>query len=400
MRIALFTETFLPKIDGIVTMLTKTVECLRKDNHEVLIFAPSGGPKDFFGAMVVEIPSMSFPLYPELRLAPPRSFMREKLNEFQPDILHLFEPALLGIGGLYYGAALRLPIVISYHTNLPAYLHHYKLGFLRNSTWSLMRARHRRADLNLCTSTAMIDDLRVHGVERLALWNRAVDSERFRPGTRSAETRMFLSQGFPEAPLLLYVGRLSAEKGIKKIREVLRALPHTRLAIVGEGPMRRELELYFRGTNCFFTGYLQGKALASAYASADVFVMPSETETLGLVLMEAMASGCPVVACRSGGIPDAVQDGITGFLFDPMDSERFIEGVRHALATGPELSAVRGRAREDAEQHGWQSATAQLLEYYRECIQMEKADPPVVSGKLFGQAGNAVLLGLLRRLLP
>src|SRR5271170_5670300 len=211
LKIAIITESFLPKIDGIVTMLTNTVDCLRRNGDEVLIFAPSGGPAEIFGAEVVGMPSAAFPLYPELRLALPRTSMRQKLEEFQPDLLHVFEPVLLGVGGIYYSAELGIPLVVSYHTNLPAYLRYYKLGLIEKLTWTLMRVRHRRANLNLCTSTAMMEDLERHGIDHLALWERAVDASRFRSGMVSPEMRSRLSGGNPESPLFLYVGRLSAE---------------------------------------------------------------------------------------------------------------------------------------------------------------------------------------------
>src|SRR5277367_4703643 len=168
-------------------MLSNTVECLRRNGDEVMIFAPSGGPSELFGAEVVAMPSTAFPLYKELRLALPRTSMRQKLEQFQPDVLHAFEPVLLGVGGIYYSGELGIPLVVSYHTNLPAYLRYYKIGLIEKITWKLMRTRHRRANLNLCTSTAMIDDLGVHGIDHLALWERAVDAGRFHPGMVSPE---------------------------------------------------------------------------------------------------------------------------------------------------------------------------------------------------------------------
>jgi glycosyltransferase involved in cell wall biosynthesis len=400
MRIVLMTEPFLPKIDGIVTMLTKTVECLRNRGDEVLIFAPSGGPTELFGAEIVGLPSMRFPLYPELRLALPRASMRAKLQAFHPDIVHLFEPALLGLGGLYYSQVLKLPLVISSHTNLPAYLRYYKLGALESLTWMLMRERHRRANLNLCTSTVTLNDLRVHGIKDLALWERAVDSTLFAPGARSAEMRNRLSNGEPGKPLLLYVGRLSSEKEVPRLRDVIWALPEARLAIVGDGPVRQELEKQFHGTPTVFTGYLRGEALASAYASADLFVLPSKTETLGLVLLEAMASGCPVVACRAGGVPDAVQDGSTGFLFEPTDPDGLVRTVKRALSSATDLDAVRRHARQDVEQHSWEGATDQLRQMYAETIQhyspKESSQPDSAVKRLAIRA----TLATLRTLLP
>jgi len=394
------TETFLPKIDGIVTMVSKTVETLQARGDEVMIFAPSGGPTELFGAEVVSLPSAPFPFYPELRVAPPRASMRRHLDRFQPDIFHLFEPSLLGIGGIYYGKVLHIPIVISYHTNLPAYLHYYGLGFFEGPTWRLMRERHLRADLNLCTSTVMMDELRTHGIDRLALWERAVDAQRFHPSKCSAEMRNILSEGEPHRPLLLYVGRLSAEKDIRTLRDVLRAMPEVRLAIVGDGPVRHELERHFRGTPTYFAGYLRGEPLAAAYASADLFVMASKTETLGLVLMEAMASGCPVVACRAGGVPDAVENGVTGFLFEPEDRHGLVETVRHALASPAERAAIRIRARADVEKHSWEGSTDQLLHYYQQAIEHPR---PKAAKDMPGRPPGLrrrLILGSLRKLLP
>lgn len=369
MRIALMTEPFLPKIDGIVTMFIKTTECLRRAGHEVLIFAPAGGPTELFGAEVVGLPSVRFTLYPELRLALPRGSMRDRLIDFAPDVIHAFEPVLLGVGGIYYSQVLKIPLVVSAHTNIPAYLRYYKLRPLEKLCWMLMRERHRRSSLNLCTSSVTLNDLQAHGIANLALWERAVDSKLFHPEAKSTEMRNRLSDGEPDKPLLLYVGRLSAEKQVEKLRDVVHAIPGTRLAIVGDGPVRADLEKHFNGTPTVFTGYLRGEELAAAFASSDLFVFPSETETLGLVLLESMASGCPVVACRAGGITDAVQDGHTGFLFDPSDPGALVRTVKRALASPADLEAVRIHAREDTERHSWEGATEQLAHLYEAAIQ-------------------------------
>ena len=143
MRIAFFTETFLPKTDGIVTTLCQTIHQLREIGHEVLIFSPAGGIVEFENCPVVGMKSIAFPLYPELRLALPRASMRKVLAEFMPDILHVADPALLGIAALYYGGgkqggALHLPVVVSYHTDLPNYLHYYGLGFLQPHVWKIL----------------------------------------------------------------------------------------------------------------------------------------------------------------------------------------------------------------------------------------------------------------------
>ena len=227
---------------------------------------------------------------------------------------------------------------------------------------------HNQAQINLVTSTAMKTELSEHGVENIEVWQRGVDTELFRPELASAEMRDRLTQGHPEAPLLLYIGRLSAEKEIDRIKPVLQAIPDARLALVGDGPYRTELEAHFADTHTNFVGYLAGDDLASAYASADAFVFPSRTETLGLVLLEAMAAGCPVVAANSGGIPDIVTDGVNGFLFDPLDEAGAIVATRRLIESKAEHELMRRNAVAEAEQWGWSAATRQLQQFYRQVL--------------------------------
>ena len=368
MRIALFTETFLPKIDGIVTRLSHTVEHLQRLGNRVLIFAPEGGLKEYKGAQIYGVDGLPLPWYPELKMAFPRPSIGEKLEQFQPDIIHVVNPAILGLGGLYYGKKLDIPILASYHTHLPKYLQHYGLAMLEPLLWELLKGAHNQAELNLCTSSAMVEELSNHGIERVDLWQRGVDTELYTPDLASLEMRNRLSQNNPESPLLLYVGRLGAEKEIERIKPILDAIPNARLALVGDGPHRQNLEQYFAGTPTYFVGYLRGKELASAYASADVFIFPSRTETLGLVLLEAMAAGTPVVAARSGGIPDIVTDGVNGYLFDPREVGGAIGATQRLFAHREEREILRQNARTEALRWGWGAATQQLVRYYQSIV--------------------------------
>jgi glycosyltransferase involved in cell wall biosynthesis len=387
MRIALFTETFIPKIDGIVTTLCETVRHLRCLGHEVLVFAPgeggAGAVTEFEGARIIGMRGRSFPLYPELRLSLPRASMRDQIRDFQPDLLHVADPALLGIAALYYGGgenggALRLPLVVSYHTDLPAYLHYYGLGWLEPHIWRIMRVRHNRATLNLCTSAAMLEQLSQHGIERVALWPGGVDLARFHPGRRSQAMRTRLTSGHPDKPLLAYVGRLSPEKDIESLKTILQAFPGARLALVGDGPHRKTLERHFAGMDVYFAGFLRGDELAEAYASSDVFVMPSRTETLGLVVLEAMSSGLPVVGARAGGIPELIQDG-AGCLFE--SDQEAIEAVRVFLNCPNKRRAAGEAARTQAASHSWKTATLQLVEHYKAACATQKlrAEAPLVA---------------------
>jgi glycosyltransferase involved in cell wall biosynthesis len=372
MRIALFTETFLPKVDGIVTRLRHTIEHLQRSGDEVLVICPDSGITEYKGAKIYGVSGFPLPLYPELKMALPRPAIGQILEQFQPDIIHVVNPAVLGLAGIFYSKVLDIPLVASYHTHLPQYLQHYGLGMLEGLLWELLKAGHNQAALNLCTSTAMMEELTTHGIERVNLWQRGVDTETFHPSLVSEEMRSRLSQNHPDSPLLLYVGRLSAEKEIERIKPILEAIPAARLALVGDGPHRQALEKHFANTNTHFVGYLVGKELASAFASADAFIFPSRTETLGLVLLEAMAAGCPVVAARSGGIPDIVTDGVNGYLFAPdAGDEGAIAATLRLLEMKQERESIRQNARREAERWGWAAATRQLQDYYQKVIYSE-----------------------------
>ncbi|KAA6457289.1 glycosyltransferase family 1 protein [Acidobacteria bacterium AB60] len=406
MRVALFTETFVPKIDGIVTTLCETIRQLRVLGHDVLVVAPDGGLREFQDSAIAGMKAWSFPLYPELRLALPRASLRNVIRDFAPDLIHVADPALLGIAGLYYsggkdGGALRLPLVISYHTDLPAYLRYYKLGFLEPYIWKILRLRHKRASVNLCTSQAMAEQLRSHGVERVALWPGGVDTARFCPGRLSATMRDRLTGGNPGSPLLLYVGRLSPEKNLESLKPMLQELPGARLALVGDGPHRRQLEAHFKGLPVVMAGFLRGVELAEAYASADIFVMPSRTETLGLVVLEAMSSGLPVVAARAGGIPEMIDDGVSGRLYE--DEGEAVSLLRSLMASSELRSRIGAAARIHAARQSWGHATSILLEHYKDaCATQHIAGPEVVPAPrpLLGRVARRSTMYAIRKMLP
>lgn len=374
MKIAYVTETFYPSTDGVVTRLTSSIRWLLNEGHEILVIAPDQGISEFEGAPVIGISSFRFFLYKDLRLALPHPSVGAALKRFNPDLVHVVNPAVLGVAGIWYGR--RWPLVASYHTNVPQYADFYHLPWLKPVLWRYLRALHNRADLNLCTSNAVLAELRARRFNNVRLWKKGVNVERFDPNHYNAKMRHRLSGGEPDKRLLLYVGRLAPEKEIERIREVLLASGDTVLAIVGDGPHRKALEEHFAGTPTVFTGFLHGEELAQAYASSDVFVFPSTTETLGLVLLEAMASGLPAVAAVSGPTREQVEDRRTGFLFDPAKPDSFVETVLAALAH-PELRAIGAQARQYALAFGWDGSSRQLYGFYEEVIRQKREEKQV-----------------------
>ena len=368
MRIAIFTEVFLPKIDGITNRLSHTLRCLREDGHDVLVFAPADAAPEHEGFRVIRVPGAPFPPYPGLRVTAPDPRILYELRRFRPDVVHAVGPACLGIWGSAAARALQLPLVSSYHTDLPRYLPGYGLGWLQPAIWPLLGAVHGAAHLNLTPSRFTRKELLDHGVEPVEIWRGGVDTQQFHPRKRCLDMRMRLSGGVPDGPVLLYAGRLSPEKRLDTLADVLDALPGAHLALVGDGPARAELERRFAGRRAHFLGFLRGEELARAFASADVFVMPSTTETLGFVVLEAMASGCPVVAALAGGIPDLIDHGENGHLYDPDDTGDATLAIAMLLAR-PSLHRFIGQqARKRAESSSWQSETRRLVLEYRKAI--------------------------------
>ncbi len=368
MRIAILTEVFLPKVDGITNRLRNTIRELRAQGHEVLVLAPDSPLRDYAGAEIVSVPGLPFPPYPGLRLALPEPRIGWALRRFRPDVVHAVGPAVLGVWGMLAARALALPIVASYHTDLPNYAERHGLGFVKPLVWPLIRWVHNLADYNLTPSTVTRDELRAHGVEDVGIWRGGVDCDRFHPRRRSLEMRMRLTGGHADRPVVLYAGRLSPEKNLDVLRLVHEAAPQAHLAFVGDGPARADLERGFASLPATFTGFLHGEELAAAFASADLFFMPSTTETLGFVVLEAAAAGVPAVAAQAGGLPDLVRHYENGLLYDPASP---IDGAK-AAAELLGQDGLRGelalRARRDAEGCDWESETRGLVRSYQKGI--------------------------------
>lgn len=365
MRIAYFTETFLPKIDGIVTRLTRTLEHLRDLGHEALVFAPHKPPERYAGHKVVAVPSIAFkPWYPELMLGMPRPRLGRELDRFKPDLVHIVNPVILGLWGTAITKQRNLPLLSSYHTDITQYATHVGLPFLRPISKTFLRDVHNQAHVNLCTSQPMVNSARGLGIKRVRLWPKAVDTETYHPSKKSAAMREHLTDGQPDKPLIVYIGRLSHEKRLDWLYAPVTQLENVRLALVGSGPAEAHLKARFAGTPTVFTGYLSGEALAQAYASADVFAFPSDTETLGFGAMESMASGVPVVGARAGGLPDVIRHGHNGLMFTPGDLGELTEHLRALLFDRERRERLGAQGRRDMEPWGWRASTQRLLEFY------------------------------------
>lgn len=366
---------------GYMNRYRNTIKYLTELGCEVLIISPGKGvsvpgadtsafvdqPDEYCGARVVEAFSFSFPWYKNLPLSfglSPRIY--KEVKEFNPDIIHCSSPGVMWFAALLYSRLLKAPLVYSYHTHVPQYMPNYNFGtWLVGVMWSIIRFFHKTAHLTLATSTVLADELAMNDApsrESVDVWKKGVCSETFHPKYACEKMRERLTEGNPDAPLLLSVGRLGSEKNLTFLKGILERHPNARLAFVGDGPAREELEEYFAGTKTYFAGMLMGEDLAAAYASADVFLMPSESETLGFVVLEAMASGKPVVAVRAGGIPDILsKQGETGFLYESGDLETASSLVESLIDDADLRERIGQAARLEVGLWDWKAATKHLM---------------------------------------
>jgi glycosyltransferase involved in cell wall biosynthesis len=378
MRIAIITEVFLPKIDGVVHRLLNLIEELLRAGDELLVVCPEGEGCREWPVRVVAVPSFPFRLYPEYRIGLPDRDVIGVLREFAPEVVHYVSPFAFGFRcyDVLERAGLAAPNVFSFHTLYAEFVKQYKLlRPLSRLLWWLTSEYHNRADVNVTVSWPMQEELARRGVGGVKLWPPAVDGRLFHPAARSAEMRARLADGRPERKLLLTVSRLAPEKNIAFLAGVLRETPDACLAVVGDGPHRPELERRFAGLSANFVGYLTGERLASAYASADAFVYASETETMGNVVLEAMACGCPVVAPRAGGIPGLVEHGTTGMLYAPRCLEEAVRHTRLVLSDGAFRAGLVAAARDRAEAWNWSSAAEHVRQIYKDSICQYHREP-------------------------
>jgi glycosyltransferase involved in cell wall biosynthesis len=372
MKIALFTETFLPKLDGIVSILCLALRRLEECGHQTLLIGPPDVPPTYAGARCVGTGGPRFPFYPEVRVNLPSPRIGQALREFQPDLVHVAGPVFLGPTGMAYARRMRLPLLASYHTDLPGYVKYYGYPWGENIVWWIFRNLHNLADLNLVPSTAVLRQVRTHGFRRVRWWRRGIDTDRFRPTLRDPAMRARLSGGHPEDFLALYVGRIAKEKGVERLRDPLLSLPGVRLALVGGGPEMEQVRAFYEGTPAVFTGFLDGEELVSAFASADVLVFPSTNETFGLVALEAMACGLPVIATMTGGLVDILQDGVNALVYDPADPRGIADCLRR-LQQSPELRARLGQgAHAHALSRSWRATMDQLIDYYEVATRLHR----------------------------
>ena len=359
MRIAYVTETYPPEINGVALTVERTVQHLRTRSHEVDLVRPRQ-PGEAARCDDEEWRSFGVPLpmYRDLRfgLALART-LRQRWAARRPQIVHVATPGPLAWAAARAAQALEIPLTRDFRTNFHQYSHYYGLGWFEPVVCDYLRRLHNRSHRTFVPTHSVRRELNRRGFERLAVVGRGVDTRRFSPEHRSRSLRTQWGAR-RETPVVLYVGRLAAEKNVPlalRAFEAIRAAhPGAQMVAVGDGPMRRRWEDEHPAVR--FVGPLRGDALAQHYASADIFLFPSLSDTFGNVVLEAMASGLAVVAYDTGAAGEHLDDCKSGLLLPPGDEPGFIAAARSLALQPPQLDWMRTAARQAALQATWAAA--------------------------------------------
>lgn len=372
MRIALFTGNYNHIKDGVSLTLNRLVRFLEGEGVEVLIIAPTidDPPMEHEGELI-PVPSISIPGRPEYRfsLTLPAEVKR-RLEAFDPDIVHIATPDLLGLKALRWARKRSATIVATYHTHFPSYLKYYRLQALEGVVYSYLRWFYSHCRHIYVPANSMIETLRGHEIDGdMRVWARGVNTELFTPAKRNSGWREAF--GFRQSDIIVtFVSRLVWEKNLELFADTVISLgerfPEVRPLVVGDGPAKEGLEKML--PEAVYTGFLKGEALAEAYANSDVFLFPSDTEAFGNVTLEAMASGLPCVVADAVGSKSLVDDGKNGYLVDVAKSSDFEVAVEKLVTDASLRSRMGEESRRMAVGYSWKRINSRLLNDYKDAL--------------------------------
>lgn len=355
LRLAIFSDTYPPQVNGVARTLERLVDAVSERGGAARVFTVTD-PESAAQDHVLRYPSVPFWAYNQVRMAWPRQRSVERsLQEFAPTLVHAATEFGVGLAGRTAARSLRVPFVSSYHTSFSAYAKFYRLGLLAGPGWSFMRWFHNAGLRTYCPTRAIVDEVKAQGFTNTAVWSRGVDGSRFSPRFRSSALRARIN-AFDDTLVVVYVGRLAAEKGLdvalRALRLVNDARPgRIRFVAVGDGPYEAEVRAQAPAES-WLPGKLLGDDLSAAYASGDVFLFPSTTDTFGNVLLEAMASGMPVVGADVGPTREQLAPD-RGWLVAPGDAAAFAESLIALVDDRARLRVAREQALAFAASKTW-----------------------------------------------
>lgn len=367
LRVAYFSATMQPGLDGVTRVLYNLIDELNKRGIQNIFFSAVNPPIEERPTKMYTVPSFAFPLYKDYKIAMPYfRRLKEKLNEFGPDIIHFNSPCPMGYAAAKAGQKLGIPTVATYHTHFASYAKYYRVQALEKYGWNYFRSLYNKCRKVYVPSNPIMKELRSHGINNLMQLPHGVDAEMFNPKFKSPEWRK--ANGLENKTVLLYAGRLVWEKDLKTLANAYKIISQTRddiaFVLAGDGPIMDELREMM--PQALFLGYQKGISLSTAFASSDIFVFPSTTETFGNVTLEAMASGVPAICVREGGAYDVIKDEVTGLIAEPRNAED-LAGKILRLSDDAQLRSMMGRqAYQYAKEQTWPNIFSRLFDSYLE----------------------------------
>lgn len=379
MKVVYFTESLLPLVDGVSRTLAQLFGFLEKEGVDFRVYSPFvPGPEVSWSGRVRRVPYVRFPLYPDYRVTLPRlGRIARELEEWGPELVHLVSPTPMASRAQTWAHRHGIPAVSSFHTHFVSYFRYYGVPWAEGFGWRMLKRFYDRCERVYAPSDSIMRELAEHGIANTEPWSRGIDLARFSPDHRSPELRAAAGAPDEGTPILLMVSRLVKEKDMADLVEMDRILRQRgnshRLVLVGDGPMRAELEQAL--PDAHFAGHQSGEALARWYASGDVFVFPSTTETFGNVVLEAQASGLPTVVVDRGGPPDLVAPGETGFIARANHPADLAEKCERLLRDAAGRARMGRQARDAARERDWSAINGRLLDSYRRVIDRHRPTP-------------------------
>ena len=372
LKVAIFTGNYNHIRDGVSLTLNRLVSFLLKNGVQVLVFGPTiKDPVIDHAGEFITVPSISLPGRPEYRIS--RSFpdaARKKVEDFDPDIIHIATPDLLGWKALKWAEKNKKTIVASYHTHFSSYLKYYKLGLLEPLLWRYLTNFYEKCKQVYVPSESMADLLRKKEIKTdLRIWARGIEEESFGPQYRDIKWRE--QCGFNADDIVItFISRLVWEKNLKLFAEIVNSLcekhRNVKSLIVGDGPAMEEMQELMPDT--FFAGFQTGAELAKCYASSDIFFFPSDTETFGNVTLEAMASGLPAVVADAAGSRSLVDHGKNGYVISVERKDKFYNLIENLIINSDQRKRMSQAALIKASQYRWEAINGRLLGFYREIV--------------------------------
>ncbi len=378
MRVAIYAGMFEENKDGATKTLYELTESLLENRIEVGVWAFKITPREKKGLSLYTIPSIPLPIYPDYKISLPNPKLTMQLLGFSPDIIHITVPDIVGIFLMRFATSRGIPVLTSYHTDFPSYLKSYRLGIFYKPSWRFLEWFYNKSQTVLAPTEIIINKLQSHNIRNVKLWSRGIHPDKYSIAFRSEVLRA--TWGAQNKKVILYAGRFVRYKDLETFINVYELFKkhgpdNVVFVLAGDGPIRNELKK--RMPDAHFPGYLQNEKLSQVYASSDIFLFPSTTETFGNVVLEALSSGLPAVVSDVNGSREIVEKSNAGLVAKARDASSFYQHCKRLVQNQPLYETLRNNGLKFAEERSWTKINHRVIDEYQRITMKVKKRKPV-----------------------